>query len=85
MGPQAPAIGAQRPQAGPLTGDALRKAYQAHMQQAMKEANAAFLAQIRGSQQQGPMPRRTNATLRSAMPTGLRGKQIEAQLGKIQK
>lgn len=85
MGAQAPAtVGAQRPQVGPLQGDALRKAYQAHMQQAMAQAQAAFIQQIRSSAGNGnKLPRRTNSTLRSVMPTGLRGKQIQGQLRKL--
>lgn len=78
MGPQQRVQTNDRPKAGPAQGDALTRAYNTHMQQ----AHDHFVNTVRNNAQQR-VPRGSSApTLRSAMPTGLRGRQLEAQIKK---
>lgn len=85
VGAQAPSPAAAqgRPVAGPATGQALRQAYNAHMADAMRTAHKTFIQ--KQSKSQAPTVRGPGSTLRGMMPTGLRGRQVNAAVDKASK
>lgn len=82
---QAPSAAASkgRPTAGPATGDALKAAYHQHMANAMKAAHQQFVQGVAQRPGVGAKVSGSSApTLRSIMPTGTRGRQINREVDK---